>query len=74
MVPIDSNGFGASFTPNPDCSCETWKRLYSRHTMVRCRDMLELRKETLKYRTRAPVLFQVTDEGEKIAEYFAVQF
>ena len=29
MVPIDYNGFGASFTPNPDCSRETWKRLCS---------------------------------------------
>ena len=29
MVPIDYNGFGASSTPNPDCSRETWKRLYA---------------------------------------------
>ena len=27
MVPIDSNGFQSSFTPNPDCSHETWKHL-----------------------------------------------
>ena len=29
MVPIDYNGFGASFTPNPYFSRETWKRLLS---------------------------------------------
>ena len=28
MVPIDYNGFGASFTPNSYFSRETWKRLY----------------------------------------------
>ena len=27
-VPIDFNGFRSSFTPNPHCSCETWKRLF----------------------------------------------
>ena len=27
-VPIDYNGFGASFTPNSYFSRETWKRLF----------------------------------------------
>ena len=33
-VPIDFNGFRSSFTPNPDCSRETWKRLLIDHQLV----------------------------------------
>ena len=36
MVPIDFNGFRSSFTPNPDCSRETWKGLYQGNHDDRC--------------------------------------